>query len=45
MRETVTLRLVNNGAVMDVEMGTSLIEVLNSVDFARPYPILSISSM
>ena len=40
MRDTVTLRLVNSGITMDVEIGTSLLEVLGSVDFARPYPIL-----
>ena len=40
MSETITLRLVNNGVAIDVEMGTSLAEVLNRVDFARPYPIL-----
>ena len=40
MRDTVTLRLVNSDITMDVEIGTSLLEVLGSVDFARPYPIL-----
>ena len=40
MRDTVTLRLVNSGITMDVAIGTSLLEVLGSVDFARPYPIL-----
>ena len=40
MRERVTLRLVNNGTTLDVEMGTSLMEVLAQVDFPRPYPIL-----
>ena len=40
MRDTVTLRLVNSGITMDVKIGTSLLEVLGSVDFARPYPIL-----
>ena len=40
MSETITLRLVNSGVAIDVEMGTSLAEVLNRVDFACPYPIL-----
>ena len=40
MSDTITLRLVNSGVAIDVEMGTSLAEVLNKADFARPYPIL-----
>jgi uridine kinase len=40
MKETITLRLVNSGVTMDVEMGTSLMEVLSKADFERPYPIL-----
>ena len=40
MKETITLRLVNSGVTMEVEMGTSLMEVLAKADFARPYPIL-----
>jgi uridine kinase len=40
MRETITLRLVNSGVQIDVAMGTSLAEVLDIVNFDRPYPIL-----
>ena len=40
MSDIITLRLVNSGVAIDVEMGTSLAEVLNKADFARPYPIL-----
>ena len=40
MKETTTLRLVNSGAEIVVEMGTSLKEVLATTDFPRPYPIL-----
>ena len=40
MTETITLRLVNNGASIEVAMGVSLQEVLNLVEFERPYPIL-----
>ena len=40
MSETITLRLVNSGVAIDVEMGTSLAEVLTRADFARPFPIL-----
>ena len=40
MKETITLRLVNSGVEMDVEMGTSLAEVLAKADFEHPYPIL-----
>ena len=40
MAETLTLRLVNNGASIEVAMGASLEEVLNLVEFERPYPIL-----
>ncbi len=40
MAETITLRLVNSGVSIEVAMGTSLQEVLNLVEFERPYPIL-----
>jgi uridine kinase len=40
MKETITLRLVNSGVQIDVAMGTSLAEVLDIVNFERPYPIL-----
>ena len=40
MTDNITLRLVNSGVQIDVKMGTSLSEVLASVDFDRPYPIL-----
>ena len=40
MAETITLRLVNSGVSIEVAMGTSLHEVLNLVEFERPYPIL-----
>lgn len=40
MSDTITLRLINSGVAINVEMGTSLMEVLNKADFARPYPIL-----
>ena len=40
MKETTTLRLVNSGEEIVVEMGTSLKEVLATADFPHPYPIL-----
>ena len=40
MKDTITLRLMNSGVEMDVEMGISLAEVLSMADFECPYPIL-----
>lgn len=40
MSHTVTLRLVNNSTEIEVEMGTTLMDVLHSVDLSLHYPIL-----
>ena len=40
MAHYVTLRLENNASSVEVEMGTTLMEVLRGADFPQPYPIL-----
>ncbi len=40
MTHNVTLRLENNASIMEVEMGASLMDVLQRVDIDFPYPIL-----
>ena len=41
MAHTVELRLINNSSTIEVEMGTSLMEVLQNVALEQPYPILA----
>ena len=41
MSHTVTLHLENNGTTMEVEMGSTLMDVLQSVGLEQPYPILA----
>ena len=41
MAATITLRLLNNSAQMEVEMGSTLMEVLCSARLEGPYPILA----
>ena len=40
MANRVTLRLVNNATSFEVEMGASLMDVLQSVAIEQPYPVL-----
>ena len=40
MAHTVTLRLENNASVIEVEAGSSLMDVLQKAEFDKPYPIL-----
>ena len=41
MAHTVELRLINNSSTIEVEMGTSLMEVVQSIALEQPYPILA----
>ena len=41
MAHTVELRLINNSSTIEVEMGTSLMEVVQSITLEQPYPILA----
>ena len=41
MAHTVELRLINNSSTIEVEMGTSLMEVVQNVALEQPYPILA----
>ena len=41
MAHTVELRLINNSSTIEVEMGTSLMEVLQNIALEQPYPILA----
>lgn len=41
MAHTVELRLVNNGTIIGVEMGSTLMEVLEAVCLEQPYPMLA----
>ena len=41
MAHTVELRLINKSSTIEVEMGTSLMEVLQNVALEQPYPILA----
>ena len=41
MAHTVELRLINNSSTIEVEMGTSLMEVLQNVALEQPYSILA----
>ena len=40
MAHNVTLRLENNASNVEVEMGTTLMEVLRGANFHQPYPIV-----
>ena len=42
MAHTVELRLINNSSTIEVEMGTSLMEVLQNIALEQPYPILAV---
>ena len=41
MAATVSLRLLNNTSTIEVEMGTTLMDVLNEIELDNPYPILA----
>lgn len=41
MAATVSLRLLNNASTIEVEMGTTLMDVLNKIELDNPYPILA----
>ena len=41
MAHTVELRLINNSSTIEIEMGTSLMEVLQNIALEQPYPILA----
>ena len=41
MVATVSLRLLNNASTIEVEMGTTLMDVLNKIELDHPYPILA----
>ena len=41
MVATVSLRLLNNASTIEVEMGTTLMDVLNKIELDNPYPILA----
>ena len=41
MSNTVVLRLENNGTMLNVEMGSSLMDVLQMVGLKLPYPVLA----
>ena len=41
MAHTVVLHLVNNGSTMNVEMGSTLIDVLQIAALEQPYPVLA----
>ena len=41
MAHTVELRLINNSSTIEIEMGTSLMEVVQSIALEQPYPILA----
>ena len=41
MAATVSLRLLNNASTLEVAMGTTLMEVLQTIEFDAPYPILA----
>ena len=43
MQQTMTLICRNSGTTIDVEMGTTLMDVLHRVSFEQPYPILAAS--
>lgn len=41
MAATVSLRLLNNASTLEVAMGTTLMEVLQTIELDAPYPILA----
>ena len=41
MAATVSLRLLNNASTLEVAMGTTLMEVLQTIELDTPYPILA----
>ena len=41
MAATVSLRLLNNASTIEVEMGTTLMDVLDKIELDNPYPILA----
>ncbi|MBE6175538.1 MAG: nucleoside kinase [Rikenellaceae bacterium] len=41
MAATVSLRLLNNASTIEVEMGTTLMDVLNKIELDNPYPVLA----
>ena len=41
MAATVSLRLLNNASTLEVAMGTTLMEVVQTIELDTPYPILA----